>query len=147
MNLPLRSGTMLRLIALALLLAQPAAAQPVPTVPAPEAAAPAVAAPVPDAAVPPGDPATLLPVEAALPHDLSPWGMFAAADPIVKGVMIGLALASLLTWTVWLAKTLQLAQARRRHNLLRRQRRHLEGQRIAVARDNEFIAAVTEPDL
>ena len=114
MNLPLRSGTMLRLIALALLLAQPAAAQPAPTAPAPEAATPAVAAPAPDAAVPPGDPAALPPVEAALPHDLSPWGMFAAADPIVKGVMIGLALASLLTWTVWLAKTLQLAQARRR---------------------------------
>jgi len=49
-----------------------------------------------------------------LPHDLSPWGMFMAADWVVKGVMIGLAFASLVTWTVWLAKTLELAGARAR---------------------------------
>ena len=49
-----------------------------------------------------------------LPHDLSPWGMFQAADVIVKGVMIGLAIASFLTWTVWLAKALELAVAKRR---------------------------------
>ncbi len=47
-----------------------------------------------------------------LPHDLSPWGMFMAADWVVKAVMIGLAFASLITWTVWLAKTLELAGAR-----------------------------------
>ena len=50
--------------------------------------------------------------DAALPHDLSPWGMFMAADWVVKAVMIGLAFASLITWTVWLAKTLELAGAR-----------------------------------
>lgn len=49
-----------------------------------------------------------------IPHDLSPVGMFLAADWVVKSVMIGLALASLITWTVWLAKTLELAGARRR---------------------------------
>jgi biopolymer transport protein ExbB len=49
-----------------------------------------------------------------IPHDLSPWGMFMAADWVVKGVMIGLAIASLITWTVWLAKTLELAGARTR---------------------------------
>lgn len=49
-----------------------------------------------------------------IPHDLSPWGMFMAADWVVKGVMIGLAFASLVTWTVWLAKTLELAGARTR---------------------------------
>lgn len=38
--------------------------------------------------------------------------MFMAADWVVKGVMIGLAFASLVTWTVWLAKTLELAGAR-----------------------------------
>jgi biopolymer transport protein ExbB len=54
------------------------------------------------------------PMEAALPHDLSPWGMFMAADWVVKGVMIGLAVASLATWTVWLAKSLELAGARNR---------------------------------
>jgi len=54
---------------------------------------------------------------AALPHDLSPWGMFMAADMIVKGVMSGLAFASLVTWTVGLAKALELMFAKRRlHN-------------------------------
>lgn len=47
-----------------------------------------------------------------LPHDLSPVGMFMAADAIVKAVMIGLALASLLTWTIWIAKSLELFVAR-----------------------------------
>ncbi len=53
---------------------------------------------------------------ADLPHDLSPWGMFMQADWVVKTVMIGLAIASLLTWTVWLAKTFELAGARARAN-------------------------------
>ncbi len=39
--------------------------------------------------------------------------MFMAADIVVKAVMIGLALASVLTWTVWIAKSLELAAARR----------------------------------
>ncbi|MBP1879390.1 biopolymer transporter ExbB [Agrobacterium rubi] len=47
-----------------------------------------------------------------IPHNLSPWGMFMAADWVVKSVMIGLALASLITWTVWVAKTIELAGAR-----------------------------------
>ena len=51
---------------------------------------------------------------ALLPHDLSPWGMFLNADIVVKAVMVGLAFASLLTWTVFLAKTLELAGARNR---------------------------------
>ncbi|QDM19193.1 tonB-system energizer ExbB [Tardiphaga sp. vice352] len=48
-----------------------------------------------------------------LPRNLSPWGMFMGADIVVKIVMVGLAIASLVTWTVWLAKTLELASARR----------------------------------
>nr|WP_276324975.1 tonB-system energizer ExbB [Bradyrhizobium yuanmingense] len=51
---------------------------------------------------------------ATLPHDLSPWGMFMQADIVVKAVMIGLAFASLVTWTIWLAKGLELMAARRR---------------------------------
>ena len=39
--------------------------------------------------------------------------MFMSADIIVKFVMIGLLLASVLTWTIWLAKTLELVSARR----------------------------------
>jgi biopolymer transport protein ExbB len=40
--------------------------------------------------------------------------MFLAADIIVKGVMIGLAAASFLVWTIWLAKSVQLAFGRRK---------------------------------
>jgi biopolymer transport protein ExbB len=49
---------------------------------------------------------------AGLPQDLSPWGMFLHADIIVKAVLIGLAFASLVTWTAWLAKSLELRSAR-----------------------------------
>ncbi|MFT3690236.1 tonB-system energizer ExbB [Paenirhodobacter sp.] len=48
-----------------------------------------------------------------LPHDLSPWGMFLAADIVVKGVMLGLVFASLVTWTIFVAKTLELLGAMR----------------------------------
>jgi biopolymer transport protein ExbB len=51
---------------------------------------------------------------ATLPRDLTPWGMFMQADIIVKAVMIGLAIASVVTWTVWLAKTIELVAAKRR---------------------------------
>ncbi|MCC8942130.1 tonB-system energizer ExbB [Bradyrhizobium sp. Arg68] len=61
---------------------------------------------------------------ALLPRNLSPWGMFQSADIVVKAVMIGLAVASLVTWTVWLAKTIELrrktALARQRISLLER---------------------------
>ncbi|HTP91893.1 MAG TPA: tonB-system energizer ExbB [Xanthobacteraceae bacterium] len=49
-----------------------------------------------------------------LPHNLSPWGMFLNADIVVKAVMIGLAIASLATWTIWLAKTIELKMATNR---------------------------------
>ena len=48
------------------------------------------------------------------PHDLSPWSMFLAADIVVKVVMVSLAFASLVTWTIFFAKTLQLSQAQAR---------------------------------
>ena len=54
------------------------------------------------------------PRDPTLPHDLSPWGMFLAADWVVKGVMIGLAFASVITWTVLVAKMLELAGAMKR---------------------------------
>lgn len=95
--------------------AQPQTIQqsPVEAAPAPQAAP----APVLQAAPAPSAPAAV--TKATLPHNLSPWGMFMAADWVVKGVMIGLAFASLVTWTVWLAKTLELAGARvRAHRAL-----------------------------
>ncbi|MBV1915505.1 MAG: tonB-system energizer ExbB [Pseudomonadales bacterium] len=50
---------------------------------------------------------------ATLPHNLSPWGMFMAADWVVKAVMVGLAIASLLTWTVLVAKSIELGSVKR----------------------------------
>jgi len=77
----------------------PAASDAVPSAPASAAAAPL-----------PGEHAIS---SAELPQDLSPWGMFENADLLVKIVLVGLAFASLVTWTVWLAKTLELRTARR----------------------------------
>lgn len=48
-----------------------------------------------------------------LPHDLSPLGMFLAADVVVKGVMSALALASVATWAILLVKMFELAAAKR----------------------------------
>lgn len=48
----------------------------------------------------------------ALPCNLSVGGMFMQADWIVKLVMIGLMLASVITWTVFVAKQLQLKRER-----------------------------------
>jgi biopolymer transport protein ExbB len=67
-----------------------------------------------EAGAPPALPAI---AAAQLPHDLSPWGMFLGADIVVKAVMVGLAFASLVTWTVWLAKGLELQAGKRRVRL------------------------------
>lgn len=48
----------------------------------------------------------------SLPRDLSPMGMFRAADWVVRSVLIGLGLASILTWTVWIGKSFEIAGAR-----------------------------------
>jgi biopolymer transport protein ExbB len=47
-----------------------------------------------------------------LPQKLSLVGMYLDADRVVKAVMIGLAFASLVTWTVFFAKTWELYTAR-----------------------------------
>ena len=81
-------------------------------------ALPSMASPMPDPAAAAPSPAPTAPDHLAsfgtLPHDLSPWAMFLNADIVVKAVMVGLAFASLVTWTIWLAKSLQLVGARRR---------------------------------
>ena len=79
-----------------------------------DAAAPgaAAAAPPADAANSP-PPITDASLASTLPRDLTPWGMFLSAVVPVKIVMVGLALASLATWTVWLAKTIELWNAKR----------------------------------
>ncbi len=53
-------------------------------------------------------------IATSLPSDLSPWAMFSHADIVVKVVMVGLALASVFTWTVWIAKGSLLMGATRR---------------------------------
>nr|WP_076860777.1 tonB-system energizer ExbB [Bradyrhizobium mercantei] len=101
--------------------AQPAAAaqaapvaQPAPqaqAAPAPAAAAPAPTALDASAAVPAsGDAKSLKSTSTGL-HELSPWNMFLNADIIVKAVMLGLAFASLVTWTVFIAKMVELTVA------------------------------------
>ena len=97
-------------------------ANPVPapaTVPAaPSATAPAApttAAPV--AAAPEAtslDAGRSLKSTAPAMKELSPWVMFMSADIIVKAVMIGLAFASLVTWTVFIAKSIELSLAQGR---------------------------------
>jgi biopolymer transport protein ExbB len=47
-------------------------------------------------------------------RELSPWSMFLSADIVVKAAMIGLAFASLVTWTAFIAKTIELALAKRK---------------------------------
>jgi biopolymer transport protein ExbB len=82
------------------------------TAPAPAAAA-APTPSVPEATQLPAPPDnTPIPAQ-LLPHNLSPWGMFLEADIVVKVVMVGLALASLVTWTIFLAKSIELFNAKR----------------------------------
>jgi biopolymer transport protein ExbB len=115
---------------------QKAAPQPAPAVQqAPLQAAPGPApvqpAPAPSAAqTPPQTDATPAPQAApapatstadavsklviSVPKELSPWSMFMSADVVVKAVMIGLAFASLITWTVFIAKMIELSVIQRK---------------------------------
>jgi biopolymer transport protein ExbB len=56
------------------------------------------------------------PLRSAAPalRELSVWSMFLSADILVKAVMIGLALASLVTWTIFIAKMIELSLVQRR---------------------------------
>ena len=89
---------------------------------------------------------------ATLPRDLSPWGMFTTADAVVKAVLVGLAFASIVTWTVWLAKTIEIVICKRRVraalNILAGVHSTLEGvERLADTKGEvrQFLdAAVTE---
>ncbi len=81
----------------------------------------AESAPAPAAQAPGGAPAGgTAPAPSAgsmlgsLPDDLSPRGMFLHADIVVRTVIVGLLLAALATWTIWLAKTLELMVGKRR---------------------------------
>jgi biopolymer transport protein ExbB len=85
---------------------------PIQTSTSPPASAPQL--PAADAA--PASSATAInPVkaEAVMSYELSPWSMFMSADVLVKFVMMGLAFASLVTWTICIAKMVELSLARR----------------------------------
>jgi biopolymer transport protein ExbB len=72
--------------------------------------------------------------------------MFLAADIVVKVVMVSLAFASLVTWTIFFAKTLQLsrAQARLRRALARVAEAHTlsEAQKALTGRPTAVTALV-----
>jgi biopolymer transport protein ExbB len=98
----------------------PAVPQP-PAVPA-QTASP-VQAPSPSAVTPGGSDATATPADAGSKflrsttvalRELSPWSMFLSADIVVKAVMVGLAFASLVTWTIFIAKMIELSVIQRK---------------------------------
>jgi len=94
---------------------QPAVQQPAPAVAQPAAPAPATTAQTrsaePASAAAEAAPAPAKPAP-QVPRELSPWSMFLTADIVVKVVMIGLAFASLMTWTIFIAKTIELSIAK-----------------------------------
>jgi biopolymer transport protein ExbB len=93
--------------------AAPPVAQQAPAASQPPAALPQAAAP--DAAATPAErEAKLLKAATAELKELSPWTMFKSADVVVKAVMIGLAFASLVTWTIFIAKMLELSVVQRK---------------------------------
>jgi biopolymer transport protein ExbB len=73
-----------------------------------------VPSPAPAESAPAAESGAVTGIGALLPKDLSPWGMFVSADNLVKAVMVGLAFASFLTWTVALTKGLEMFTAKRR---------------------------------
>jgi biopolymer transport protein ExbB len=95
--------------------AVPAQAAPPLQAPASSAAAQSAAAPVAsDASAAPADGGRLLKSTAVALRELSPWSMFLSADVLVKAVMIGLAFASLVTWTIFIAKMIELSVIQRK---------------------------------
>jgi biopolymer transport protein ExbB len=94
----------------------PSQAGPTPQAPGPSAVVPSVPAPaVSDATATPADGGSrpLKSTTAAL-RELSPWSMFLSADILVKAVMIGLAFASLVTWTIFIAKMIEFSLIQRK---------------------------------
>lgn len=84
---------------------QPPVAQPQPAT---------ATAPSDAAATPAEREAKALKAAAAELKELSPWTMFKSADVVVKAVMIGLAFASLVTWTIFIAKMIELTVVQRK---------------------------------
>ncbi|MFL1499761.1 tonB-system energizer ExbB [Pseudomonas sp. O64] len=97
--------------------AAPAAAEQNAATPAAPAATPVATDPAQAADPAPADESGVVLEEdnsLGMAHDLSPWGMYQNADVVVKAVMIGLAIASIITWTIWIGKGFELLGAKRR---------------------------------
>jgi len=103
--------------------AAPAVSQAPVVAQAPAAPAPAVAPAVQAAPVAASPEATAAPAEregkllkaaAAELRELSPWSMFKNADVLVQAIMIGLAFASLVTWTIFIAKMIEMTVVQRK---------------------------------
>ncbi len=115
------------------------------------AAAPAMSAPavapspaVPEGAIAATDGTGKARVAVAMPHELSPWSMFMSADIIVKLVMIGLAFASLVTWTILFGKLIEffLVDRRLRDALGRiTEARSIADARVALGADKSVLSA------
>lgn len=85
-----------------------------PAAPAPAAQPAQPSAPSDATATPAEREGKLLKTAAAELKELSPWTMFKSADVVVKAVMVGLAFASLVTWTIFIAKMIELSVVRRK---------------------------------
>jgi biopolymer transport protein ExbB len=97
--------------------AAPAPPQALVSLPPSAVAAPASATavqPAADAAATLADSSRSLKSTTVALRELSPWSMFLSADILVKAVMIGLAFASLVTWTIFIAKMIELSLIRRK---------------------------------
>ncbi|WP_411752691.1 flagellar motor protein MotA, partial [Serratia sp. (in: enterobacteria)] len=115
-------------------------------------AAPAAVTPVagtPDNITPVNPEPTIQPPETR-GMDLSVWGMYQHADIVVKIVMIGLVLASIVTWTILFAKGSELFRSKRR---LRREQLALadvrsldDASELAQSFSDESISAVLLQD-
>jgi biopolymer transport protein ExbB len=135
MNASSFRATSIVIVALALLsLASPASAQqkalpapqqapalsqqpvaPAQTAPAVAQSAPASAPAAVDMSAAPADSGgKALKSTAVTLRELSPWSMFLSADILVKAVMVGLAFASLVTWTIFIAKMIELSLIQRK---------------------------------
>jgi biopolymer transport protein ExbB len=89
-------------------------ATPSPTVQSEPASQPAPPASTDPTAAPADSGSRSLKSTAVVLRELSPWSMFLAADVLVKAVMIGLAFASMVTWTIFIAKMIELSLVQRK---------------------------------
>lgn len=79
-------------------------------------------------------------VSSLMSTDLSVWGMYQHADVVVKTVMIGLLLASVITWAIFFGKSASLMSAKKR---IRREYQALDDARSLD--DASDIAGVFKP--